>query len=200
MIPQAPSANTTHDRIKLPFTFDVAKMEADLQQLDLSNFVYYDPVPLRAPAHMVDPSLPFPPPADDYADGSWCDWLDTKVLKDSTYFKEVIAFFEQHTTVNLVRLLRLAPGATVKEHTDPTLGLHIERSMIRLTIPIQTNQDVVFYLNNEPVPMLPGECWYLNLTDPHRIINGGATERINLTIDVIPNEWIKSTILSAANA
>lgn len=185
------------DRIKLPYQFDVAKMTAEMQAIRKKGFEYYDAIPLRAPAHEVDSSVPFPPPADDYADGSWTQWMDTSYLKECPYIANLIKYFAAHTTVNLVRLLRLAPGAVVSEHTDPTLGIHIERSMIRLTIPILVNDQVQFYLNNTLVPMRPGECWYLNLTDPHRVINGGIEERINLTIDVIPNEWIIEMIKDA---
>ncbi len=182
------------DRIQLPFHFDVEKLQQDVAALIQNDFfIYYKVITLRGPAHQINPSLPIPPPADDYADGSWCDWLDTKELTSSPYLQEVIDFFKQHATVNLVRLLRLEQQAEVKEHTDPTLAIHIEKSMVRLTIPI-FNADEKFYLNNSLVPMKPGECWYLRLSDPHRIENG-VTERINLTIDVIPNDWLKSFLV-----
>ncbi|MFT5165810.1 MAG: hypothetical protein ACI8P3_001040 [Saprospiraceae bacterium] len=190
-------ASTTSDRIQLPFSFDVAKMQTEIQLLNLNDFIYYDALPLRAPAHMVDPSLPLPPPADDFADGSWTDWLDTSMLKASPYLMSVVDTFRQHSKVTLVRLLRLAPGAVVKEHTDPTLGLQITKSVIRLTIPILINDAVEFFLNDIPVPMKPGECWYLRLTDPHRINNTGTTERINMTIDLVPNEWVRSMIMDS---
>lgn len=193
----ANAPDTISDRVQLPMSFDVDKMKEDIKSLKFHNFIYYDAVPLRAPAHLVDTSIPFPPPADDYADGSWTDWLDTQSLIDSPYLTSVVDYFKEHTTVTLVRLLRLEPGAIVKEHNDPTLGLEIERSVVRLTIPISTNDDVEFFLNNEPVPMKPGECWYLRLTDPHRVINGGKTERVNMTIDMIPNDWLRSTILKS---
>ncbi|BDS13122.1 aspartyl/asparaginyl beta-hydroxylase domain-containing protein [Aureispira anguillae] len=185
---------TNIDRIKLPFSFDANKILAEIEALQLTPFEYYNAIQLRAPAHFVDTSLPIPPPASDYADGSWTDWLDTPILKASPYLMEVVDFFRAHTKVTLVRLLRLAPHSTVKEHTDPTLALEVEQSVIRLTIPITHNNEVTFYLNNQPVPMQPGECWYLKLNDPHRIDNNGSTERINLTIDMIPNEWVRSTI------
>ena len=51
-----------------------------------------------------------------------------------------------------------------------------------------------FYLNGKEVYMQPGECWYLKLTDPHRIVNDGTSERINLSIDMIPNNWIRKLI------
>ncbi|CAM1366467.1 Aspartyl/Asparaginyl beta-hydroxylase [Tenacibaculum sediminilitoris] len=186
--------DTFNDRIKLPFSFETAKMLEEAKALQLDNFEYYDVIPLRSPAHLVDTSLPFPPPADDYADGSWTDWLDTLALKKSPYLTNVVNFFKENTTVTLVRLLRLAPHSTVKEHTDPTLGLEIEKSVIRLTIPILNNENVTFYLNNTPVIMATGECWYMRLTDPHKVINDGDEERINLTIDMIPNDWIRQII------
>ncbi len=184
----------TSDRIKLPYTFDTSKMISEYEALKLQHFEYYNVLPLRSPAHIVDPSLPFPPPADDYADGSWTDWLDTPELHKSPYLKSVIDIFKEKTDVTLVRLLRLAPKSTVKEHTDPTLGLEVYKSVIRLTIPILNGNGVSFFLNGTPVPMQPGECWYLKLTDPHKVINDSTIERVNLTIDMIPNDWVRKMI------
>lgn len=185
------------DRIQLPFSFDVAKMLVEAQALKQAHYEFYKVIPLRAPAHLVDISLPFPPPASDYADGSWTNWLDTPSLEKSPYLKSIINTFNQYTTVNLVRLLFLAPNSIVKEHTDPTLALEEDKSMIRLTIPIDNNEDVAFFLNDTLVPMKVGECWYLRLSDPHRVINNGTTDRINLTIDIIPNDKIIEIINKA---
>ncbi|MGH1386891.1 aspartyl/asparaginyl beta-hydroxylase domain-containing protein [Kordia sp.] len=189
----APKTDST-DRVKLPFQFDAEKMLAEFEALKLNQFEYYNVIPLRAPAHTVDTSLPFPPPADDYADGSWCDWLDTNYLEESPYLQSVIDTFKANTKVTLVRLLRLAPDSVVQQHTDPTLGLEVHASVIRLTIPILNKEGIQFFLNDSEVPMQPGECWYLRLTDPHRVINNGKTERVNLTIDMIPNDWIRGII------
>lgn len=185
------------DRIQLPFTFDVEKMLEEACALKQENYEYYKVVPLRAPAHLVDTSLPFPPPANDYADGSWTNWMNTPHLEESPYLKSIIDKLSQFTTVNLVRLLFLAPNSVVKEHSDPTLALEEEKSMIRLTIPIDNNEGVEFYLNDTLVPMKVGECWYLRLSDKHRVINNGATDRINLTIDIIPNDTIMEIINKA---
>lgn len=195
MIELTPLEDTKSDRIKLPFSFDVEKMRAEIEALDLDDYVYYNVLMLRAPAHEVDPSLPEPPPADDYADGSWCDWMDTPQLHKCPYFESVIDTFKEHTTVNLVRVLRLSPGSVVQKHTDPTLGLQIPKAMIRLTVPIWSGEDVKFILNDELVDMKEGECWYLRLTDPHKVVNMGETDRVNLTIDMIPNDWVRSMIM-----
>lgn len=185
------------DRIQLPFTFDVEKMLVEAHALKQEHYEYYKVISLRAPAHLVDTSLPFPPPVSDYADGSWTNWIDTPNLEKSLYLKSIINKFNQFTTVNLVRLLFLAPNSVVKEHTDPTLALEEEKSMIRLTIPIDNNEGVEFFLNDTLVPMKVGECWYLRLSDTHRVINKGTTDRINLTIDIIPNDKIIEIINNA---
>ncbi|PKH51577.1 aspartyl beta-hydroxylase [Tenacibaculum sp. Bg11-29] len=185
------------DRIRLPFKFDVEKMLKEANAFKQGNYEYYKVISLRGPAHLVDKSLPFPPPANDYADGSWTDWMNTPNLEKSPYLKSIVNQFSEYTTVNLVRLLFLAPDSVVKEHTDPTLALEEEKSMIRLTIPIDNNDGVEFFLNNKLVEMKVGECWYLRLSDSHRVINKGTFDRINLTIDVIPNDKIIEMINNA---
>ncbi|MFT6395299.1 MAG: mannose-6-phosphate isomerase-like protein (cupin superfamily) [Bradymonadia bacterium] len=193
-----PEHNSTPDRVKLPFTFDPERLLAEVQAMSLRDFVHYDVVPLRSPAHFVDPTVPAPPPAADFADGSWTQWKDAPGLERSPHLQEVLAAFNANTAVNLVRVLRLEAGGVIAEHTDPTLGLHIERSMVRLTVPIVRGPACTFWLNDIPVPMLPGECWYLRLTDPHKVHNNGTAERMSLTIDVVPNPWLQELIQSAA--
>ncbi|MBC3757713.1 aspartyl/asparaginyl beta-hydroxylase domain-containing protein [Hyunsoonleella sp. SJ7] len=187
--------DTKNDAIKLPLTFNVEKIKAEVDKIGLNSFIYYDVLPLRSPAHLVDPSIPFPPPAQDYADGSWCDWLNTKELENSPCLKSIVETFQEKTKVTLVRALRLENGNIVKEHTDPTLGLQIEKSVIRLTIPVIKDSGADFYLNDKIVPMKPGECWYLRLTDPHKVLNNSGQDRVNITIDMIPNTWIRNLIL-----
>lgn len=193
-----PASVEEMDRIKLPLTFDITKIKADIEALQLKPYNYYDAMPLRAPAHIVDPSLPLPPPATDYADGSWTDWSDTPALLSSPYLQEMVDMFRQHTKVTLVRILRLGPGSVIQEHTDPTLGLQIDKSVIRLTVPVINEEGVIFYLNDTPVEMGAGECWYMRLTDPHKVVNGSVADRVNISIDMIPNEWVRSMIEEAA--
>lgn len=122
------------DRIKLPLQFNAQAMLENVVRMELHPFVYYDVMPLRSPAHMVDPSLPVPPPVEDYADGSWTEWRNIELLEKSPVLKQVVDTFAAHCFVTLVRLLRLEAGSVVKEHTDPTLGMHIDKSVVRLTI------------------------------------------------------------------
>lgn len=179
------------DRVKLDLAFDPTRMREDVLGLPLHDFVEYSVLPLTAPIPKGNRAVA------NYADGSWATWTDTDLLQACPYLSSIVEKFRSHTTVTLVRLLRLAPRGLVAEHTDPTLGLEQEASVIRLTVPIITNDEARLFLNDEPVPLRPGECWYLRFTDPHRVENNGETERIHLSIDMIPNEWVRSEIASA---
>lgn len=193
------NGNVFADRIKLPISFDAGLLLKDIQEMQLKPFIYYDVIPLRNPSHLIDPSIPQPPPSDDYADGSWCNWKNSQALCQSPNLMRVMDFFSSHCKVTLVRLLRLEAGSKVAEHTDPTLAMHIEKSVVRLTIPIQSDEKVNFYLNHKIVAMQPGECWYLRLSDPHSIEHDGEIERINMTIDMQPNEWLTAKLLEGMN-
>ncbi|MBR9831544.1 hypothetical protein GYB57_05300 [bacterium] len=68
----------------------------------------------------------------------------------------IVNGFKENIDVTLVRLLRLTAGAKVKEHTDLTLALEIEKSVVRLIIPIIKHERVDFYLNNRVEPIQTG--------------------------------------------
>jgi hypothetical protein len=51
-----------------------------------------------------------------------------------------------------------------------------------------------FYLAGSRVVMGEGECWYLDLSQPHRLHNRGKTDRIHLVIDCVVNDWLRSII------
>jgi hypothetical protein len=175
------------DRVRLTRSYDVERMQHEVAALSLHEFIHYSVLPLTEPRAIKTQ-------VDDYADGSWAEWPPTPLLEACPYLTSIVEEFRSHTDVTLVRLLRLAPGGIVDPHTDPTLGLQIERSVIRLTVPIFTNEGVAFYLNEQVVPLRLGECWYLRFADTHRAVNAGSTERIHLSIDMIPNDWVRSSI------
>ena len=91
-----------------------------------------------------------------------------------------------------VRILRLAPGSVIREHRDD--GLSLENGEARLHIPLATNDDVEFYLDNVRVIMRPGECWYLDFSRPHRVHNRGKADRIHLVVDCGVNEWLMARL------
>ena len=69
---------------------------------------------------------------------------------------------------------------------------------MRLHIPIVTNEGVVFELNRRRAILEAGSCWYLRLSDPHRVANRGDTDRVHMVIDATVNEWVEAVFAAAA--
>lgn len=113
------------------------------------------------------------------------EYKNTNLLDICNYFREIISGF--HCELESVRLLKLSPGSIIHEHTDPMASY--EEGYMRLHIPILSNRQVEFKVNKELVFMKPGECWYVNFTLPHSVINNGNSDRIHLVIDAKRNEW-----------
>jgi quercetin dioxygenase-like cupin family protein len=120
-------------------------------------------------------------------------FVSTPYLDLCPYFREVIAAFQCDT--QCIRLMRLTPGSVIKEHRDHDLAA--EFGMARIHIPITTNPQVVFEVNRIPVEMAPGETWYLRLADPHRVVNGGDSDRVHLVIDAAVNDWMTDLLEQA---
>jgi hypothetical protein len=181
--------NVIPDRVRLPFSFDTALLVEDLARLGENWTPHYVPqnysgnwsvIPLRAPSGETHPIRMI------YSDPTARTYVDTEALRACPYFREVLSSFQ--TTLLAARVMRLTAGSTIKEHTD--LDLRFEEGRVRIHIPIVSNPDVEFYLNNERVVLAAGSCWYLRLSDPHRVANRGTTDRVHLVIDLEVNEWL----------
>jgi hypothetical protein len=87
---------------------------------------------------------------------------------------------------NRVRLMRLRPGARILRHSDP---LHtIDPRLVRVHVPIVTNDDVHFLVADRRVLMRPGETWHIDVRFPHAVHNAGATARVHLVMDFVRND------------
>lgn len=182
--------------LKLPFQFNRIELERDLAVVRSGKWILHyntdgyagdwSAVPLYAA--LGDSSNIF---ATSF-DGSGMS--ETPVLKECSYFQEVIRTFQFQ--IVSARLLRLGAGAFIKPHTDHELGY--EDGYFRLHVPIVTNPDVTFILDGNRLPMLPGECWYINANFEHSVTNAGTTDRVHLVIDGIRNQWTDDLFFSLA--
>lgn len=80
-----------------------------------------------------------------------------------------------------VRLMQLLPGCEIKEHTDADLCAG--RGEARLHVPLQTGERVYFHVDGERIPLRAGECWYVDVSRPHRVRNRGPLSRVHLVAD-----------------
>ncbi|MFJ4192955.1 aspartyl/asparaginyl beta-hydroxylase domain-containing protein [Pseudomonas sp. NPDC089534] len=90
------------------------------------------------------------------------------------------------------RLLRLGPGGRIHEHRD--YDLEGADADLRLHIPLLSPPAVDFWLDGQRMPMQAGECWFLDLSRPHRVDNRDSAARIHLVLDCRPGPWLNRMI------
>lgn len=93
------------------------------------------------------------------------------------------------------RLLKLERGAVIKPHRDAELAF--ENGEARLHVPIVTNPEVEFFIEDERVVMEPGTCWYVNANLTHGVTNGGETDRVHLVVDCRVDDWLRARFSTA---
>lgn len=185
---------TFADRIRLPLAFDARGSRADLDglagiawtdHLVTANYEGdWSVLPLRHAASATHPVMQI------YSDPTVRDYVDGPLLAHAPHIRAALATFA--CPLQSVRLMRLSPGSRIKEHRDHDLAA--EWGMARIHVPITTNPGVTFLLNREPVIMVPGEAWYLRLSDPHAVSNRGAADRVHLVIDAVVNDWLRAQL------
>jgi mannose-6-phosphate isomerase-like protein (cupin superfamily) len=184
--------------LRLPLRFDVDPLLADLARLRPAdwlphfNTAYYEGdwsgVPLRSVGGRADRLYPDPAAEDPYA--------DTEVLARCPAHISVLSQLRCELTA--VRLLRLGPGASVREHRDYRLGF--EDGEVRLHVPVTTTADAEFVLDGKSRDLRPGDCWYVNVNRPHRVANRGEQPRVHLVVDCVVNPWLRELMYDAARS
>lgn len=185
----------TISHLKLPFQFEEKKLVHDLNQI---SSIEWTPIHYTQNYNGEWNSLALYAPDGDanntFTDNFSIPLKPTPALEDCLYLKEVIGQFK--SKLLSVRLLRLMPGSEIKPHTDFQLGY--ENNNFRVHIPITTNNQISFILNNQQLHMIPGDCWYTNVNFTHSVSNHGKTDRVHLVIDLERNAWSDELFFSLA--
>jgi hypothetical protein len=191
---------TFPDRLRLPLTFDPARLRRDLKAAEARDWIEHfvrqnyegdwSVIPLRSVAGSHD----LHPVMQIYSDPEATAFEDAPALQACPYFREVLGAFPRE--LRCVRLMRLTAGSVIKEHTD--VGLDAESGTVRIHVPITTNPGVTFEVNRREVPMRAGEAWYLRLSDPHRVWNRGETDRVSLVVDADFGPGMQALLSEAA--
>jgi hypothetical protein len=113
-------------------------------------------------------------------------FLPTPLLEQTPEIGRILTYLK--CPLRSVRLMKLHAGASILRHRDKELSF--EHGEARLHIPLQTNSEVNFILDDERLPMQTGECWYINANLYHSVQNNGDTDRIHLVIDCEVNAWL----------
>jgi hypothetical protein len=177
---------------RLPQLFDADALSRDLARVQPGEWIpHFNTADYQGEwsiAHLRavqgDPRFPYPSALPDLH-------ADTPLLLRCGYFREVLAAFR--CPLCSVRLMKLEPGAEIREHADS--GLSLFHGQARLHVPIQTNEGVNFRLGGARLRMAPGECWYHDFTLPHRVVNRGTAPRVHLVLDCHVDPWLEGRIL-----
>ncbi len=177
---------------RLPLVFDAAGMQEEAARLEQTywkqhyNTQDYDGswsvIPLRSFMGLPDALFSVHQSA-----GPHVKYLDTPLLEQCPVIRNVLQ--QMQCELQSVRLMNLGPGAIIKPHRDH--DLHFEKGEARLHIPVQTAEEVSFYVEEERIPLREGECWYLNLSLTHRVENRSKNNRIHLVMDCLVNDWLE---------
>jgi hypothetical protein len=171
---------------RLPLRFDAGLLRAEVQAIAEAAWVphfnqadyegRWSSVALRSKSGRVD---------DITAQGSIEEFRDTPLAAQCPHLQAVMAAFA--FPQKSVRLLRLHAGSRVREHRDADLGL--ADGELRIHVPVVTSEQVEFVVANRRLMLREGEAWYIDFSQPHRIDNRGASDRIHLILDGTLNEW-----------
>jgi hypothetical protein len=101
-------------------------------------------------------------------------------LAKCPYITQVLASFD--TVLGRSRLMRLAPGAEVKPHSDIA---YYWRDHVRIHIPIVTDPGVRFVCDDMEVNMAAGEAWIFDNWRPHHVLNHTNITRTHLVVDTV---------------
>ena len=181
--------------LQLPIFFDAAKMQQEMDLFGNSlwelhfQVKHYDGEWSAIPLRSINGSIEnkFISPVEDAT-----LYKDTVLLQKCPYMQEVLRFFE--CPLMAVRLLKLAAGTQIHEHTDADLCF--EEGLVRFHIPVVTNAEIEFNLHGERMVLKEGACWYMNFNLPHSLHNKSKTDRVHLVIDAVVNDWIKDLFQS----
>ena len=104
-----------------------------------------------------------------------------------------------------VRFMKLEAGKIIGRHSDKIdkdLGFD-DGDIVRIHIPIRTNESVIFTLYESPRDKIgneynlkTGHYYYTDVTKPHAVRNESDVDRIHLVVDCYSNDALRTLISS----
>ena len=118
-------------------------------------------------------------------------YLPNCILKECKYIQEILN--ELNTEIYLVRIMKLKTGGYISPHVDKLID---KKNVIRCQIPIVTNNEVIFILDDKRYNMKAGNLYFINVGEKvHWLKNNSKNDRYTLIIDMKPTKEITEKIL-----
>jgi hypothetical protein len=178
---------TFPDQVRLPLQLDAEALAGDVDAIPADAWtLHFNTQQYEGEWSGVALRAAVGSPLDLYPDPTSTEHADTELLQRCPNIQAALDQFA--CPLLTVRLLRLGARARILEHRDHKLGY--DDGEIRLHIPITSGPGVKFFNSASLVPMRPGECWYINLSQPHQVVNTGAFARVHLVVDCTVDPWL----------
>ena len=174
--------------IKFDFQFDTEKILHELRTIEKSfNTIHSIKIKendLKG-LHLITPL------SNGEKDKRGFSYQITPELDKSPYLQSVLDTFQCDKFT--FRIHNLVSKGRIELHRDTGSGLL--SNIVRIHIPVTTNDDIYFYVDGKRVIMKNGECWFANITLPHEVENRSNNDRLQLMIDCDLNEWWKNILM-----
>ena len=161
------------DFIRLPLTFEAARLAAEVAQFAESE---WRPHPQ---GHRGNSALPLVAvdgdPGNDSVKGRM---RPTPHLDRCPYLRQVLAALS--APIGRTRLMRIDGNAEATPHVD-TNYYWLRR--MRVHVPVVTDPAVTFISGGSSVHMAAGEAWIFDTWNVHNVLNPNPTRRIHLVCD-----------------
>ena len=132
--------------------------------------------------------------------------IDTKLqyttLNDEPVMKPINEILEKlPCTYERVRFMKLVAGKVIGKHSDK-IDKDIESgNIVRIHVPIRTNEDVIFTLYENARDKIgnehnlkTGHFYYTDVSKPHAVRNNSNIDRIHLVVDCHANSALTTLI------
>jgi len=162
--------------IRLPVRFEVERLRQEVSAFAESDWRGH---PSGHPGNSAIPLITVGGTDNDRVGGAM---LPTPHLARCAYIRQILAQFG--VVWSRTRLMRLAPGAVVPEHSD--INYHWYHR-VRIHIPVFTRPEVIFHCGERSVHMAAGEAWIFDNWRAHRVENGSSETRVHLVADTTGN-------------
>ncbi|NMO18464.1 aspartyl/asparaginyl beta-hydroxylase domain-containing protein [Pyxidicoccus fallax] len=180
--------------IRLPRTYDAARMQAELRHLEALRRVSagyageanhaWESLCLMAPRQGPLEGAGHRRPAGSPDE----DAVPTEALARAPYLAGILE--ELPCPKRLVRLMSLGPGGIISEHRDEFVSF--QDGLLRLHIPVVTHPDVDFFIDHQRCDWREGEFWYGDFSRPHSGHNRSQVTRVHLVMDVKVDDFVLS--------
>lgn len=172
--------------IKLPFQFDAHQMKQELESISDSFQEIHNAYTgtTLVGMHLIVINK------DGLPDKDGKTYKMTEELKRCPTLQKVLNTMQSN--VFTFRTQNLMPGGKIGQHKDLDKGLN--SNIVRLNIPVSTNEDILTFYNGENIPMKNGECWLPDVTKEHYMENNSDEVRWFLMMDCDLNDWWKEIL------